>query len=535
MLGSAPLIQTTPGPQNCCGLVGRAKYSRSVSTLIDDPPATADVRCTAPDGVRLNPYWGASGGTDCPPSVDYVDAFPTGFFVFDAEPGYPFLSTPAGASTWTLPDLIPGPLVTGYEFPVPGTSTNGRGLAFGGVPIPIRVVHAWTWLPYQVYGRSEFYATIEGIEYLLAFLEADIEVEVLEACGAFTYVRPNFPNAPIEFEYPASLPVTDPPLDCPEVDCDDVPYLLGEACGGDQPGDPPVPVWLAQNISACRVRNVNGRCYLIGPTNTQVDTVPPGASVQTEVIGSNSPGPFSCCDCEPGCASGPFARARCDGSEPMEPLECCCSDTYSAEVVEFSMVDRLEGPNQITYTYSLVSPGLLRVENNVTTINQFFQVRSVQTVTDTGIEASNFVGDFPVFNPLSCGTFVLPIHPATAVSLGANGVPAGCPLQVGRTFTLSDGTVAYVRGLTFGHGCTEQRVTGVISYYPPGTPTDPPPVSGEIGESEWTMVYRIAYDGLEARCQGECASVSPLILAARRSRRGCSRCGQDANTGGATL
>jgi hypothetical protein len=331
------------------------------------------------------------------------------------------------------------------------------------------------------------------------------------------------------------------------VECDGTPGNVrdcnlppGDPCAGNLeylrgvPCDPNavirlLPFWLADNVKACRYRQHLGQCWRVSPDNPRVSqaNLPPNAQIITDIISANSSGPFSCCECDPSCGAALFTRERCDGSETTEPLSCCCSDSFSARMLEFRLLDSITGPGGQTYEYTLLSGGLLRYNAGVQSINNFYQVRARVTDTATGGVQSDFTGDFPLPNPINqCGVWVLQRHPNLLVALGANFVPTGCPLQVGRTFVLPNGIVAYVRGLAYGHGCNRQSVTGSMSYYPPGTPTIPAPVSGEIGESTWEIIWRVDYDSADPKCQGDCAGLTARPPNFPRLLGGCSGCAQ---------
>jgi hypothetical protein len=504
---------TTIDPQRACYAMNLVPMTLTVreqrwedDVEVDDQQSVEEI-CVY---RHLRPYW-VSPGTPVGSTLDLnplaSDGLGLGFLLIaDVGTGEPR----SGSRSVVIPPTDPAP--PGFEVDEEWT-------------------HEWAWgtegiegeSSYEYADRLAFFDPADGWEErrVSQVSRAAIDVQTLIDCDGLTV------NGPYSEE---SCPTDAGGCDGGEQD-----HIVGVACdpAAADLADALPPIWPAVNVTACRVVAVGGLCWKVAPSNPRIrlGDAPSGTELRSDVIDEDSTLPTTCCECDDACGGDVRDIETCSGNETGGEIVCCGTDAYTVRVTRFEMVDRLTGADKFTYEYSLLLPGLYRRLPDTTIVETPYRIRRRIIETDTDTEFANDVGDFTVPGTPP-GTWVLPQHPTSLVGLGANAVPTGCPKDVGRAFTFSTGGVNYVgfvRGLEFFHTCNTQRVTGSVSYYPEGTPTEPPPTSGEVGESSWTIEIETTADGLTGPCGDGCdesgpgGGSSPLPLVG-----GCGGCGRDA-------
>lgn len=130
-----------------------------------------------------------------------------------------------------------------------------------------------------------------------------------------------------------------PNYTCNEPDhaCDeDLDYIRGLPCIGQTP-QPPDVVFLARNVSACRVMAVGTACYIVKPTNPRTND-PTGAIIDYRIVDANA-GSSTCCACISDCPNQYIQARPCwqnvsrgptgayvIGESQIDPDPCCCSE-----------------------------------------------------------------------------------------------------------------------------------------------------------------------------------------------------------------
>lgn len=400
------------------------------------------------------------------------------------------------------------------------------------------VDHAWAWGTARIAGEStrEFNTRLEwhpslGGSFaetrLSESVSAEIDVRTLIDCDGQTVNEP--------------LDESVCPTDAGGCDGADQVYIVGVPCDATlaaSSGDL-APIWPAVNVSVCRYRLWGVQCWRVSPDGPRVrlGDVPAGTPILTDVVDENSTLARTCCACDSNCNGTPIERETCSGNETPGAITCCGSGgPYETRVTRFEKTDTLNalGGGGRTYEYSLIDGGLFRAIGPGIVQEQGFRARRRIIDVDTGQVVDDFDAQFnvPGTPPGVWNLTVDPVH--TLAELGNNALPPGCPKNVGRAFTFFFAGleyVGYVFALEFFHTCTTQRVFGRMQYYPPGTPTDVPPIAFEpVGSSEWTVEIETKALNVESRCNGGCEEGiegSGIGGSSAVPAGGCSGCGDD--------